>query len=762
MKKVVFTIAAFALIGLSHVKAQTFIPVQEPADANGTVRCAQVMYDNYLRSKDKNYDKKRAVIDKIIREGSDKSVQARLSGNAQILTTQYTIPVVFHIVYNTTAENITDAQVMDGLSQLNMDWSRTNSDTGNTPAAFKSLAANMHVQFCLAQKDPSGAPTTGIIHKSTTVTGGFTSDDKIKQSVNGGDDPWDVNKYLNIWIGNLNGGLLGYGNFPPINAASGTVVHYITVGSLLNPNPAGGAYGQGRTLSHEIGHCFGLYHIWGDDAGACTGSDQIADTPNMADATSGCPSGVVLDACAVGQDSPPSNFGSNVAPGRMYQDFMDYTDDLCYNMFTVGQEAAVQNIIATQLITIANNATVSCAPPVALDAGIASISSPTGNYCVNTFTPTVTVKNFGTTTLTSCTINYNIDGGANIPYSWTGSLTTGQTAAVTVAPSMTATAGTHTFIAATSAPNGGTDANTANDQSQSLFNIGSTGSAIPVTEGFEGTTFPPAGWVESNSPSNSLAWQQSTTYGSQSSVKSAFFNNCNPADTTHGLREQLRTITYNFSSATSTAGISFDVGYAPYYATSYCDTLKVYYSINCGSTWTKVYQKGGTVLASVPCVATNTTAPCNTYTTTGGCFAPTTSAAWRNDLINLGVLAGQPSVMFAFENVTDYGNNLYIDNINIMASNTIGIKEINLNDNVSVYPNPSDGTVFVNVTVNNIGKVNIRIYNLLGETVSEQSDNSSTAKSFNFDLTNLSNAVYFVEIKTDMGGSAIKKLVLNK
>ena len=761
MKKTIFSTLAL-IFTITGMRSQNSKVEQEPPNAQGIVRCGHVAYENYLRSKDRNFDKRREETNKIITQGVQNLMQARSSGayGQPFSVTQYIIPVVFHILYNTSAENITDTQVMEALSQLNMDWARTNTDTTNTPAAFKPLAANMYVQFCLAQKDPSGAATTGIIHKSTTSTG-FTSDDKIKQSANGGDDPWDVNKYLNIWIGNLTGGLLGYGNFPPINTTSGTVVHYITVGSLANPNSLGGAYGQGRTLSHEIGHCFGLYHIWGDDAGACTGSDQIADTPNMADATSGCPSGVVTDACMAGQDSPPSTYGSNVAPGRMYQNFMDYTDDLCYNMFTLGQQTAVQSTISNYLITIANNAVTVCSAPVALDAGISSIVAPTGNYCVATFTPVVVLENFGTTTLTSCKVNYNLDGSPNTVYNWTGSLTSGQTATITLT-STTTTVGTHTFSATTSAPNGGTDGNTSNDQSKNVFNIGTTGASLPVTEGFEATTFPPAGWSQSNSPTNSLAWQQNTSYGSGSS-KSAYFNNCGPSDTTHGLHDRLKTITYDFSSATSTAGMTFDVGYSPYEATSYCDTLVVYYSTNCGTTWTKVYQKGGTTLASVSCVMSNTTT-CGAYAdATTGCFVPKTASAWRNDLINLGMLAGQPSVMFAFENITDYGNNLFIDNINIKATNaTSSVNEINLIEQVSVYPNPSNGTLSVSINSNNIGKVDVRICNLLGESIMQQSDNSSTAKTFKFDLTNLPNAVYFVAIKTDMGGNIIKKVILSR
>ncbi len=345
------------------IHAQNVVP--ENNSAMYFNRCGQVEYENFLREKDPMYDIKRQEAEKTIAKKINEMNNARQSGIPQPQS-QYIIPIVFHVLYNTTAQNISDAQVQYNLNQLNQDWSRTNTDASNTPSAWQSIAANMNVTFCLATQDPSGAPTTGIIHKSTTVTS-FSSNDYVKSSAQGGDDPWDNTKYLNIWICNLGGGLLGYSAFPPVTSTWGAVIYYTTVGSLAQPNSAGGAYGYGRTLSHNVGHCFNLYHTWGDDAGACTGTDYVSDTPNMADATYGCPSGVVTDACGAGSDGSP---GSNIAPGRMYQDFMDYTDDMCYNMFTTGQRTRVQSAITSYLMTVANNSATACSASPSLSVSI--------------------------------------------------------------------------------------------------------------------------------------------------------------------------------------------------------------------------------------------------------------------------------------------------------------------------------------------------------------------------------------------------------
>jgi hypothetical protein len=242
-----------------------------------------------------------------------------------------TIPVVFHVVYNTASQNISDAQCQYQLDQLNLDYGRTNADAVNTPSVWQSVAANTQIQFCLAKRDPSGNATTGIIHKSTTTTS-FSTNNNVKHSSSGGDDAWDRNSYLNLWVCNLGGGLLGYAQFPGGTASTdGVVVHYGSVGSAAHPSSfnwgAGTNYNWGRTTTHEVGHWLNLFHIWGDDGSACTGSDQVTDTPNQSSENYGCPSFPHTDNC-----SPSS-------PGVMYMNYMDYTDDDCMNMFTNGQSS---------------------------------------------------------------------------------------------------------------------------------------------------------------------------------------------------------------------------------------------------------------------------------------------------------------------------------------------------------------------------------------------------------------------------------------
>lgn len=241
-----------------------------------------------------------------------------------------TIPVVVHIVYNTASENISDAQVYNQIDVLNDDFRRLNSDAGETPSAFLDEAADCEINFCLASVDPAGAATTGITRTSTTKTS-FGTDDQMKGATYG-HTAWDRDKYLNIWVCDLGSGLLGYAQFPGGSASTdGVAIDYVYFGV----GAAGSApYDLGRTTTHEVGHWLNLYHIWGDDGNSCGGSDLVADTPNQADETYGCPGGTVRISCSNGPD------------GDMYQNYMDYTDDGCMNLFTNGQKSRIQALFS--------------------------------------------------------------------------------------------------------------------------------------------------------------------------------------------------------------------------------------------------------------------------------------------------------------------------------------------------------------------------------------------------------------------------------
>jgi hypothetical protein len=239
------------------------------------------------------------------------------------------IPVVVHVVYRTTAENISDAQIKSQITVLNKDYRKANPDISKLPSVFKSLAADARIEFELATTDPNGKATNGIVRKKTTKTG-FTDNNGVKKASTGGTPAWPSDRYLNLWVCKLNGGLLGYAQFPGGPAATDGVV--ITHTGFGTNGTAAAPFNLGRTATHEIGHWLNLRHIWGDDGNGCNGDDFVSDTPNCAGANFGKP-------------TFPHITCNNGPKGDLFQNYMDYSDDAAMFMFTKGQVIRMQTCL---------------------------------------------------------------------------------------------------------------------------------------------------------------------------------------------------------------------------------------------------------------------------------------------------------------------------------------------------------------------------------------------------------------------------------
>ena len=240
------------------------------------------------------------------------------------------IPVVVHVVWHTATENISDAQIHSQIDVLNADYRRTNADAGLVPSAFSGVAVDARLEFALAVRGPGCAATDGITRTNTSVAGWTRNQTGMLSAAGGGHDPWDESKYLNIWVCNYTDGLLGKGSFPGM-PNQGVRCHYRAFGST---GTLDAPYDLGRTLTHEIGHYLNLNHIWGDDNGACSGSDNVGDTPNQGDKHFGKP---VF----------PQVSCSNGPNGDMFMNYMDYTDDDSMFMFTAGQSERMDATIHT-------------------------------------------------------------------------------------------------------------------------------------------------------------------------------------------------------------------------------------------------------------------------------------------------------------------------------------------------------------------------------------------------------------------------------
>ena len=242
-----------------------------------------------------------------------------------------TIPVVFHIIHNGeatgTGANISNAQITSQIQVLNEDFRRLNNDKNLTPLAFRNVAADCEIEFCIALQDPQGNPALAI----NRINGGRASWDLNSMEALKPTLVWDPTRYLNIYVADITQtGFIGFATFPvlPIPMNDGIVCDFRTVGRApANPFNAffGGVFNKGRTATHEIGHWLDVFHVWGDDGNACNGTDLVNDTPNQGGPNFGCP-------------MFPRISCNNFPNGDMFMNYMDLSDDGCMNMFSTGQK----------------------------------------------------------------------------------------------------------------------------------------------------------------------------------------------------------------------------------------------------------------------------------------------------------------------------------------------------------------------------------------------------------------------------------------
>jgi len=246
--------------------------------------------------------------------------------------------VVIHVVARDVYQPVSQAQALQQLDVLNNDFAAMGDNINKLPDEFKTLAANAEMHFCLATLDPGGNPTSGITFTHTekeNIGTSYSFENEGRREIQydelGGKSGWDTSRYINVWVGECLD-ILGSASMPgeaDFEEEIGIVIdirHFGTIGDAGYYNP----YGRGHTLTHEMGHFFGLKHIWGQGLGAdCNDSDDIDDTPNAGGPHYGCPEGEQL----------------SCSTSNMYQNFMDLTDDRCLAAFTHDQVARMNSSI---------------------------------------------------------------------------------------------------------------------------------------------------------------------------------------------------------------------------------------------------------------------------------------------------------------------------------------------------------------------------------------------------------------------------------
>jgi hypothetical protein len=255
-----------------------------------------------------------------IEDFTKKAIETR--SFARLVNGKIEIPVVVNVLYNTSAENISDAQIQSQIDVLNEDYNATNADVTKTPSIFQGVVADVDINFVLV-----------AVNRKYSGKKSWMTNDDMKRTSKGGIDPTSPETHLNMWVVNKMSSqgrtILGYAQFPGGNPATDGVVighnFFGRVGRLSAP------FNLGRTATHEVGHWMNLRHIWGD---ATCGNDFVADTPLHNTANYGCP--------AAGHTSTCSG-----NPVEMTMNYMDYTDDACMYMFSQGQKDRMMAIFSS-------------------------------------------------------------------------------------------------------------------------------------------------------------------------------------------------------------------------------------------------------------------------------------------------------------------------------------------------------------------------------------------------------------------------------
>ncbi|WP_245578775.1 T9SS-dependent choice-of-anchor J family protein [Algoriphagus vanfongensis] len=586
------------------------------------------------------------------------------------------IPVVFHIVHNGeavgTGSNIPVSQIESQLRILNEDFRRLNADASQTPAEFLPVAADAMIEFVIAKQDPDGLPTDGIVR----IQGPQTSYVDTDATMIGQLTQWNPEEYLNIWVVPLTSPYIGYASFPisdlpglnfsPTPAIiDGVTIDYRYFGT------GGSATGAslGRTATHEVGHYFGLRHIWGD--GGCGVDDYVADTPEQDNSNNSCSANASRFSC----DS-----------NDMIQNFMDYTPDACMNLFTAGQVERFNVVLANspRRTTLINNRATQDPVLADRDLAISRVIAPGDFTCSPLVSPQIEVINAGENTITSARLELRRNGTLIENRRFSLILQTGQNQTLTF-QNFSLQGGENEIEFLVTQVNDAADENAANNRAISNPVLQTTVS-LPIQLDLGNI---PSSWSISN-PDESMTWEKTSLTISGAQEDLIYLRNYE--------YEAPGTLDYFISPVIDlhqypNAQVVFEMAHAPYNQDGFQDNLIVAVSTDCGNTFeiaNATYNKSGTSL--------------ETSSATLDEFIPTTSSQFRTELVNLAPFAELGSVRVAFINLNAYGNNIYLKNIRILESEEYRY-EVQLEELLSPFP-ISDGRFESEIlTVRNTGNL---------------------------------------------------------
>ena len=657
----------------------SILPLLLPAQK----RCSTMEYEAYRRGENPALESTGAFEDWMKKKLAERG---KLPAEARSSSLVLTVPVVVHIIHNGepvgTGSNISDAQIISQIDVINEDFRRLNSDASETLPVFQNVADDMGIEFVLARQDPEGLATNGIVRVQGNRPS-FSLRDAGRLSAL---SYWPAEDYVNIWVANLSPNLLGFAQFPvsslpglegaPNNRLTdGVVLRYQSFGSntkgtfpsLIPP------FDRGRTTTHELGHFFGLRHIWGDDDD-CSVDDFCDDTP---------PASVEHEGCNLSRQS--------CGVLSMVQNYMDYTNDACMNLFTTDQKERMRIVMENsprRQSLIMSPGLVDPAP-VADDLGVREILTPSIGQCQDTFTPQIEVKNFGINNITSARLvmllNDTVEETIDVPLS----LAPEDVETISFTTLSNVDLGSNNISFQVLETNGGNDNNPINNI-KSLSYLVSGDPVTTVNEDFE--TFQ-SDWIIDN-PDETTTWEirdvPGFTGSNNRAIGLSFFNYNN------GLAETDRLISplLDFSEARE-ATLSFRLAYAS--RDSNPDRLTISVSTDCGNNFENIiFNEAGEDLASTDATETP--------------FVPRDKFDWKTVTIDLSDYLGATEVLISFTGQNGEGNNLYLDDISVDVTRQydvdLSIERIITPANISC-----ENAINPSILIKNQGRVTVNNFN---------------------------------------------------
>lgn len=655
---------------------------------------------------------------------------------------KYIIPTVFHVIHEGGSENISKAQIEDQMAILN-ECFRAENNQSNVPAPFLALAGGLDIEFRLAKLDPQGNCTEGITRTYSNKTNDASNGNGLKDLID-----WNCYQYFNVWVvKNIAmdtefGTILGYAQFPAsgLCGTDGVVLIHNVCGSIGTASSA-----EGRTLVHEAGHWLNLIHIWGD---ADCGSDQVNDTPPAF----GPNFGICYD------DFPyyGADTCDNTYPyGEMMVNYMDYSNDECQMMFTQGQCERMEYVLTgpngtngiRSYLWSEENQWLTGTHDDYTDVACA----PIADFMAN--------KRFA---CTGVTINFDdnsyngIITGSSVQRLWSFPGGTPETSDI-ASPNVTyANPGVYE-VTLTITNAAGTDSETKSSYIYISDDAAQQTASYAYFEDFENESDFENNWVVINPDNTANKWEIAGGLYTPSGGGVLRVRNI---DNTTSEYEEVVSPSYNLSNLQSPVVLKYQYSGAtttflgdhtiPFEFTVEGDAFKVYYSTNCGQSWTQIPQLAlsGDNLINAGLYADS--------------YVPNAQSIWSEKQTNLPAGAANSDNVkfkFSYEVGSGYGNNFYLDAIRI--ENVTGVEELSTLLGVQVYPNPSSGLTRISMTTPENGKLSLNLVDVLGRTVAEVYNGSVNAgeQVYNVDVNNIDAGIYFLQLNYNDKTSAVKLIV---